>query len=303
MKNITTVLSPALFEATVGGVENKNVVVIDILRASTTMCVAMENGANSIWPVDSVQKAAQAGSSFLTAGERNGEKVEGFDLGNSPQEFSEEVVKGRDIVMTTTNGTKAISLSEGAKNIYIASYRNISAVVQELQKQPEDIVLFCSGWKDQVNLEDTLFAGEVIYQVSGFGFRVSDSGYPVPGSGYQVSGSEGRESEVDSPKSVVGGRESETRNPEPGNPEPGTRNPEPGSRNPEPDTRLNDSSWLALKLYEEVRGEEGTFLENASHVQRFKSLHIESDLEVCLKRDTSELVLRVEQGIIRRFAP
>jgi 2-phosphosulfolactate phosphatase len=270
MKNITTVLSPALFEATVGGVENKNVVVIDILRATTTMCVAMENGANSIWPVDSVQKAAQAGSSFLTAGERNGEKVEGFDLGNSPQEFSEEVVKGRDIVMTTTNGTKAISLSEGAKNIYIASYRNISAVVQELQQQPEDIVLFCSGWKDQVNLEDTLFAGEVIYQVSGFG---------------------GRESEVDSPKSVVGGRMSET------------RNPEPGTWNPKPDTRLNDSSWLALKLYEEVRGEEGTFLENASHVQRFKSLHIESDLEVCLKRDTSELVLRVEQGIIRRFVP
>jgi len=275
MKNITTVLSPALFEATVGGVENKNVVVIDILRATTTMCVAMENGANSIWPVDSVQKAAQAGSSFLTAGERNGEKVEGFDLGNSPQEFSEEVVKGRDIVMTTTNGTKAISLSEGAKNIYIASYRNISAVVQELQKQPEDIVLFCSGWKDQVNLEDTLFAGEVIYQVSG--------------SGYQVSGSEGWESEVDSPKSVVGGLESET------------RNPSPVTRHPTPDTRLNDSSWLALKFYEEVRGEEGTFLENASHVQRFKSLHIESDLEVCLKRDTSELVLRVEQGIIRRF--
>jgi 2-phosphosulfolactate phosphatase len=277
MKNITTVLSPALFEATVGGVENKNVVVIDILRATTTMCVAMENGSNSIWPVDSVQKAAQAGSSFLTAGERNGEKVEGFDLGNSPQEFSEEVVKGRDIVMTTTNGTKAISLSEGAKNIYIASYRNISAVVQELQKQPEDIVLFCSGWKDQVNLEDTLFAGEVIYQVSG--------------SGHQVSGSEGRESEVDSPKSVVGGRESEYSGPKTNYHLPSTM------------YQLNDSSWLALKFYEEVRGEEGTFLENASHVQRFKSLHIESDLEVCLKRDTSELVLRVEQGIIRRFAP
>jgi 2-phosphosulfolactate phosphatase len=298
MKNITTVLSPALFEATVGGVENKNVVVIDILRATTTMCVAMENGANSIWPVDSVQKAAQAGSSFLTAGERNGEKVEGFDLGNSPQEFSEEVVKGRDIVMTTTNGTKAISLSEGAKNIYIASYRNISAVVQELQKQPEDIVLFCSGWKDQVNLEDTLFAGEVIYLVGG--------------SGYQVSGSEGlearderrgtrdegwvRESEVDSPKSGVGGREPEDSGPI-------TKYQVPITNYQLPITRyqLNDSSWLALKFYEEVRGQEGTFLENASHVQRFKSLHIESDLEVCLKRDTSELVLRVEQGIIRRF--
>ena len=282
MKNITTVLSPALFEATVGGVENKNVVVIDILRATTTMCVAMENGANSIWPVDSVQKAAQAGSSFLTAGERNGEKVEGFDLGNSPQEFSEEVVKGRDIVMTTTNGTKAISLSEGAKNIYIASYRNISAVVQELQKQPEDIVLFCSGWKDQVNLEDTLFAGEVIYLVGG--------------SGYQVAGSGGRESEVDSPKSVVGGRESEDSGPITNYQLPCTKYQLPSTM-----YQLNDSSWLALKFYEEVRGEEGTFLENASHVQRFKSLHIESDLEVCLKRDTSELVLRVEQGIIRRF--
>jgi phosphosulfolactate phosphohydrolase-like enzyme len=225
----------------------------------------------------------------LTAGERNGEKVEGFDLGNSPQEFSEEVVKGRDIVMTTTNGTKAISLSEGAKNIYIASYRNISAVVQELQKQPEDIVLFCSGWKDQVNLEDTLFAGEVIYQVSGFGGRVSGSGYQVSGSGY-------RESEVDSPKSVVGGLESEDSGPI-------TKYQLPSTNYQLPSTRyqLNDSSWLALKFYEEVRGQEGTFLENASHVQRFKSLHIESDLEVCLKRDTSELVLRVEQGIIRRF--
>jgi phosphosulfolactate phosphohydrolase-like enzyme len=208
--------------------------------------------------------------------------VEGFDLGNSPQEFSEEVVKGRDIVMTTTNGTKAISLSEGAKNIYIASYRNISAVVQELQKQPEDIVLFCSGWKDQVNLEDTLFAGEVIYQVSGFGGRVS-------GVGFRETVVGGRESEVDSPKSVIGGRESEDSGPITNYQLPITR------------YQLNDSSWLALKFYEEVRGQEGTFLENASHVQRFKSLHIESDLEVCLKRDTSELVLRVEQGIIRRF--
>ena len=286
MKNITTVLSPALFEATVGGVENKNVVVIDILRATTTMCVAMENGANSIWPVDSVQKAAQAGSSFLTAGERNGEKVEGFDLGNSPQEFSEEVVKGRDIVMTTTNGTKAISLSEGAKNIYIASYRNISAVVQELQKQPEDIVLFCSGWKDQVNLEDTLFAGEVIYLVGG-------SGYQVAGSGYQVSGVGGREPEVDSPKSVVGGRESEDSGPITNYQLPITNYQLPITR-----YQLNDSSWLALKFYEEVRGEEGTFLENASHVQRFKSLHIESDLEVCLKRDTSTLILTLKNDKI-----
>lgn len=250
MKSITTVLSPALFEATVGSVENKNVVVIDILRATTTMCVAMENGANSIWPVDSVQKAAQAGSSFLTAGERNGEKVEGFDLGNSPQEFTEEVVKGRDIVMTTTNGTRAIALSEGAKNIYISSYRNVSAMIKELMEQPEDVVLFCSGWKDQVNLEDALFAGELI-------------------DGFQ--------------RSAVSGK-----------PTADGRQPTAADLGP----LLNDSSLLAHQLFLQVNGNEGEFLQQASHVQRFKSLHIESDLEVCLKRDTLDKLLIVKDGKI-----
>ncbi len=250
MKSITTVLSPALFEATVGSVENKNVVVIDILRATTTMCVAMENGANSIWPVDSVQKAAQAGSSFLTAGERNGEKVEGFDLGNSPQEFTEEVVKGRDIVMTTTNGTRAIALSEGAKNIYISSYRNVSAMIKELMEQPEDVVLFCSGWKDQVNLEDALFAGELI-------------------DGFQRSAVSGQ-------RSAFSGQ------------------PTAADLGP----LLNDSSLLAHQLFLQVNGNEGEFLQQASHVQRFKSLHIESDLEVCLKRDTLDKLLIVKDGKI-----
>ena len=264
MKSITTVLSPALFEATVGSVENKNVVVIDILRATTTMCVAMENGANSIWPVDTLQKAAQAGSSFLTAGERNGEKVEGFDLGNSPQEFTKEVVNGRDIVMTTTNGTRAIALSEGAKNIYISSYRNVSAMIKELIEQPEDVVLFCSGWKDQVNLEDALFAGELIdglqraaisYHRSAISDqRTGDSGQPTA-DGWQLTAAD------------LG-------------------------------PHFNDSSLLAHQLFLQVNGNEGEVLQQASHVQRFKSLHIESDLEVCLKRDTLDRVLIVRDGKI-----
>jgi 2-phosphosulfolactate phosphatase len=274
MKSITTVLSPALFEATVGSVENKNVVVIDILRATTTMCVAMENGANSIWPVDSVQKAAQAGSSFLTAGERNGEKVEGFDLGNSPQEFTEEVVKGRDIVMTTTNGTRAIALSEGAKNIYISSYRNVSAMIKELVEQPEDVVLFCSGWKDQVNLEDALFAGEVIngLQDSAISYQLSaGSGQPTAVSGQPTAGS--------------------------GQPTADGRQPIAADLGP----LFNDSSILAHQLFLQVNGNDEEFLQQASHVQRFKSLHIESDLEVCLKRDTGDFILKVENGIIRRM--
>lgn len=171
---ITTLLSPAMFDASISDVHLKTFVVIDILRATSTMTVAIENGANAIYPVRDVETASRAGSSFLKAGERNGEKVEGFDLGNSPLEFSPDIVRGRDIVMTTTNGTRAISLCENAQNILIASYRNIDATLSFLLNGPEDIVLFCSGWKDVVNIEDTLFAGELAQKLNENGFQIQN---------------------------------------------------------------------------------------------------------------------------------
>ena len=171
---ITTLLSPAMFESSITDIQHKTVVVIDILRATSTMTVAMENGARAIYPVRDVETASRAGSSFVKAGERNGEKVEGFDLGNSPKEFQPDIVRNRDIVMTTTNGTKAIAMSENAQEILIASYRNIDATLKHLQEQSKDVVLFCSGWKNVINVEDTLFAGEIASTLHSLGYAIQN---------------------------------------------------------------------------------------------------------------------------------
>lgn len=171
---ITTLLSPAMFECCVTDIQHKTVVVIDILRATSTMTVAMENGARAIYPVRDVETASRAGSSFVKAGERNGERVEGFDLGNSPKEFQPDIVRNRDIVMTTTNGTKAIAMSENAQEILIASYRNIDATLKHLQEHSKDVVLCCSGWKDVVNVEDTLFAGEIASKLHASGYEIDN---------------------------------------------------------------------------------------------------------------------------------
>jgi len=170
MPSITTVLSPALFEHAVTDVDKKTVIIIDILRATTTIVVAMENGAKSILPVEELSVAANAGESFLKAAERQGQKVEGFDMGNSPKEYTQESVSGRDIVLTTTNGTRAIARATGAKEILIASYRNLLATYHYLVSQQCDLVLFCSGWKNQTNIEDTLFAGELASMLVQTGF-------------------------------------------------------------------------------------------------------------------------------------
>ncbi len=171
---ITTLLSPSMFESSINEVQNKIVVVIDILRATSTMTVAMENGANALFPVKDVETASRASSFFLKAGERNGEKVDGFDLGNSPREFTADMVGNRDIVMTTTNGTRAISMSENAQIVLVASYRNIQATLDFLESQKQEVVLFCSGWKDVVNTEDTLFAGELAVRLHQLGFEIDN---------------------------------------------------------------------------------------------------------------------------------
>ena len=171
---VTTLLSPAMFESSITDIQHKTVVVIDILRATSTMTVAMENGARAIYPVRDVETASRAGSSFVKAGERNGEKVGGFDLGNSPREFNPDKVRNRDIVMTTTNGTRAIAMSENAQEILIASYQNIDATLKHVIASGQDVVLFCSGWKDVVNVEDTLFAGELAYKLQLLGYEIEN---------------------------------------------------------------------------------------------------------------------------------
>lgn len=159
-----TCLSPALLH--LYNVRECVVVVIDVLRATSTIATALYNGAKSVIPVDSVEKCIRLGRSMecITAGERDGQVAEGLQYGNSSFEYPRTFVEGKILVLTTTNGTKLLhmALAKGATDIITGSFLNLSALCQYLLDQKRNVILACAGWKDRVNLEDTLFAGAVI---------------------------------------------------------------------------------------------------------------------------------------------
>jgi 2-phosphosulfolactate phosphatase len=157
-------------------VQNKTVVVVDILRATSCMVTAFAHGVGIITPVanlDDCRKMKALG--FITSGERNGEKVEGFDKGNSPFEYMGTDIKGKKIAFTTTNGTQAIEKSKQAKHLVIGSFLNLKAIVNHLKHNDNSILILCAGWKGRINLEDTLFAGAVIEQMQGAASPEDDS--------------------------------------------------------------------------------------------------------------------------------
>jgi 2-phosphosulfolactate phosphatase len=162
-----TSLSPALLH--LYDISNSVVVVIDILRATSTITTALYNGAKSVIPVDSVSRCIEIGKEIegITAGERDGKIAEGLSYGNSPFEYPEEFIKGKTLVLTTTNGTKLLhmALDKGAKEIVIGAFTNLSSICNHLIEMKKDVMLACAAWKDRVNLEDTLFAGAVISKV------------------------------------------------------------------------------------------------------------------------------------------
>lgn len=163
MKTLEVVYTPALLP--LYQVQGKTVVVIDILRATSTMCVAFKTGIQKILPVATPEECLLFKDfDFLCAAERNAVKLPGFDMGNSPFEFMNPLLKDRNLAFTTTNGTKAIKQSKelGAAQIAIGSFLNIDVLSQWLTQQPHDVILLCAGWKDKVNLEDTLFAGALV---------------------------------------------------------------------------------------------------------------------------------------------
>lgn len=167
-------LSPALLP--LYHLENSVVVVIDIFRATSSICYGMENGAEAIIPVSKVEEcAAYHGTGHLLAAERDGEVVEGFDFGNSPFAYSPEKVAGKTVVLTTTNGTHAIQLSRNAKRIVIGSFLNLSALSQWLIEENENILLVCAGWKNNFNLEDTAFAGAVVNKLKSERYLLDDA--------------------------------------------------------------------------------------------------------------------------------
>lgn len=149
---------------------NKTVVMIDVLRASSTIVTALNNGAKAIIPVADMGEASKIAQNvdsenYLLCGEKDGIKIEGYDLGNSPIEFSKETVGGKTLIFNTTNGTKAIKKASGSQNIYVAAFLNVSAIVETLKSQKKDIVLLCAGWKGRLAFEDVLLAGNIIHQL------------------------------------------------------------------------------------------------------------------------------------------
>ncbi len=170
MKNIDVCLTPDLLHQY--ELENKIVVVVDILRATSCMVSGLANGVKEIVPVATLEecKALQE-AGYLAAAERNGSKADGFDMGNSPFEYMDDKVKGGKVAVTTTNGTLAISKSLKAKEILIGAFLNLDALAKYLKNKEEDIIVLCAGWKGKFNLEDTLFAGALCHQLkSDFAF-------------------------------------------------------------------------------------------------------------------------------------
>ena len=139
------------------------VVVIDVFRATSAIVTAFYNGVSKMIPVATVQEAKEyQANGFMAAAERDGEMMEGFELGNSPFGYMNSKVKGKTIAISTTNGTQAIEASRKASKIIIGSFLNLEVVCEYLVAQKKDVILVCAGWKNKFNLEDTLFAGAVV---------------------------------------------------------------------------------------------------------------------------------------------
>jgi len=162
-----TCLSPALLH--LYDLNNTTAVIIDVLRATSTIATALFNGAKTVIPVDSVSRCIELGRQMecITAGERDGQIAEGLKYGNSPFEYSKEFVKGKTLVLTTTNGTRLLhmALEKGAHTTITGSFPNLSVVCEYLVRKKHPTILACAAWKDRVNMEDTLFAGAVISRV------------------------------------------------------------------------------------------------------------------------------------------
>ncbi len=159
-RKLETCFSPALYES--GKHHNSIVVIIDILRASSAICTAFANGATSIIPVAEVDEAKEyKRRGYLVAAERDGYVLDFADFGNSPFNFTREKVEGKTIVYSTTNGTGIINLASSAYMTVIGSFLNIGSLTRWLLRQERDVMLFCAGWKNKFNIEDTICAGAI----------------------------------------------------------------------------------------------------------------------------------------------
>jgi 2-phosphosulfolactate phosphatase len=165
-RKIEVCLSPDLLH--VYDLKGKIAIVVDILRATSSMVTAFAHGISKIKPVSSVDECKKFKSNgYMAAAERDGMTVEGFDFGNSPFSYMDEKVKGKLLAFTTTNGTLAIERSKNADELIIGSFLNLQAIIDYITAKNNDVIIVCAGWKGDFNLEDTLFAGALVEETWG----------------------------------------------------------------------------------------------------------------------------------------
>lgn len=162
---IDVVLTPG--ETSIPALADRTVVVLDILRASSTIVQALSVGARSVFPVASIEEALRLANNFgrdevLLAGERRCLPIEGFDLGNSPREYTAKKVGDKILVMTTTNGTAAMALTVNSSHVFIGSMLNLGAVIDRLVEMEADPVFLCAGKERTFSLEDAACAGAFV---------------------------------------------------------------------------------------------------------------------------------------------
>lgn len=152
------------------GMRGRNVVVIDVLRASTTICTALRNGAREVIPVPDIENATKisanlSSDSRLLGGERQGKRIDGFDMGNSPLEYTPEKVRGKTIIFTTTNGAGAIYRCRYASIALIGTFVNVSSIVKAIKNIGGTWTILCSGRQGAFSAEDATCAGMIISNV------------------------------------------------------------------------------------------------------------------------------------------
>jgi len=145
----------------------KTLVMIDVLRASTTICQSLSAGARAVIPVEGPGEAAELRSKIgvedaVLGGERKGVKIENFDLGNSPREYTRERVEGKIVILTTSNGTKGYIKAGSSKLIITAGLVNISRVARKVAESDQDVAIICAGEEGDFSIEDTLCGGMLI---------------------------------------------------------------------------------------------------------------------------------------------
>ncbi|MFY0689532.1 MAG: 2-phosphosulfolactate phosphatase [Cyclobacteriaceae bacterium] len=165
MRTIETCLTPELIHQ--HELQDKIIVVVDIFRATSCIVTGLGEGVAAIYPVSTVEACKAFGAKgMIMAGERGGIKVEGFDLGNSPFEYMNPELKGKEVSISTTNGTLALEKSKQADEILVGAFLNLSTTIDYLKSSSKSVLVHCAGWKGTPNLEDTLYAGALIHKLN-----------------------------------------------------------------------------------------------------------------------------------------